>query len=338
MLDGRLLAGLGLAALLVAIAPLYSRSIWHDEASLLANFPQPGWRWLIEPLPFYSQAGSLLHNLWLDLLSWLPPDRVRMLSAALILPALTLSLGGVHRDPKVAGLTVLGLLALFEIPLFATELKHYGFEMLGTAVILGWFVGRGPDRRFGLADLAVLTLGLWLGIATMVIGALALGLWQIGRWHHQRRLALRDLGLPAVFAVMLAVFYVVITRVTEVQLRHPAYEIEGLDAVSRLGRVMLNLLLPLGQERLPLAAPLVGLAGLGLLLGRHDARARRFMTLSVLTVAAFAVLGFVGKYPATTPRHVTWVLGFLLGGIVVTARLLSDTAPGWAGGCCSAPP
>jgi hypothetical protein len=59
---------------------------------------------------------------------------------------------------------------------------------------------------------------------------------------------------------------------------------------------------------------------------------QRFVLLALLSVLAFAVLAYLGEYPASTARHVSWVTAFALAGLMFAADLAAgpatDTGPG----------
>lgn len=323
-----------LTGLAILLTPLFlalvwvalRRSIWIDEAMALMNYPLPVVS-LFDPLPRYDQAAPPLFNAISDML-WPLPIWAQRLALFVAVASSFLAAMRPAYGWAVALLTLLltGLILQHWIPI-ASELKYYGLDMAGCALILGW-ASRNADREtLRPRDLIGLTLMALLGIGSLVFSLAALGAvflqraWSAGGLRFQRLAPTRkELPFLVAFAIVLVGYALLIRHGTRIQIAtYPdVYALEGFVGLRVFFTTCVNFG---GKAALLIGVFCAGLAALSLAQPRT-----RAVGLAVLAVAAlFAALALLGLYPASAPRHVAWlgaIFAFVLAeGIVACGRL-----------------
>lgn len=314
----RVLVIAGLAAL---AWPLAQRPLWIDEAMLAVNFPLSGPAAYLVPLPLYEQAVPPLYALLRSLVAPLGYGAERAVFFALIVLG-CLSAAGFWRLRGWRVLVLgLGCAALWWLVYMASELKHYGLEMLGSAIIAGWAARRAPDRPAGAGDAALLAGAMLCGISTLVIAVVAAGLFLFWRLLETRRLDPRDLGFGVAMLAAAGLYYLWIRRLTEIQVASYG------DVYARGGAgIARDYLMTLLRVPGAAALPALGLTALWLLWRIRQPAVARFVLFALAVVAAFGLLAMLGLYPATMRRYLTWSMGLWL--VALGLALALSAAPG----------
>lgn len=339
-----------LLALLV-IAPLAGRSLWLDEAILLVNMPLEGVQGLWAPLPLWEQAGSPLHLRLLSTLAEVPLAAQRVISATLVLGLAFAAWAVWLRGPLGALAAVLGTLGVFRLAVLATELKYYGLEIAGTALCIGWFATKSPRDALRLRDAALLAAAMVMGLTTLVIAPLTLGLHLAWRLARTRRIGLSELGLGAALGGLAGLYYLSIKRVTPRQMEQgifndapgaglvgPGGDAPGLAErllaaiapMREFGLLLFEALRWPGATNGSVMAPMVLATGLALLVCLRQTPVARFVALGAATIVSLVVLHAVNLYPASLPRHMAWFLAFVLAGPVIAVSALAGVGS-WPG-------
>ena len=291
------------ALILLLVFPLTQRSLWVDETMLLVNFPLAGGS-LLEPLPQYGQAGSLLHNLLLAVFGNLDPEVLRLGSFLLVAGGCLLAAGFFRRPPVESVIGGLAVLGLFTLLFYATEIKHYGFEILGAALAITWYINKDRQKALTLPDFLILLASLLLGISTIVIAVIALSLYLIECFWKERRLPLPTLAYSAGFFLATLGYYLLIKSTTRLQLQaYPQiYDINGPQALMYFVQAV-----PMQLSLIPAVA----FTGVLLLVYRKRPEVARFLIFSALVFSAFLALSFIGQYPVRWSRHLAWTAAFV---------------------------
>ncbi|KAA8606143.1 hypothetical protein AL036_15850 [Salipiger aestuarii] len=303
-----------LAAVLVfGAVQLYfwtDRGIWIDEISQLLNYPLDSLGQAFGPLPEAQQAAPPLFNLLFHAIAGLPVRGMRIVMAGLTLMLLGAALiGAFGRRPLPLAAALLVLLGSTNFLVMATDLKFYAFDIAGFAIFSAWILTRDRSRAFGPADAALIVAAMLLGVSTIVGGCVVVGVF-FGLRLRQHRLRAREIALAALAGGLAFGYYLQISYATELQIAsfpdtygglylravlrflqagYKLFEIEGVFVLLLLGAV---LVLVLRRLQGPARAALVGLIAFG-----------------VVVSVVFAVLAAIGKYPASSDRHVAWMLG-----------------------------
>jgi hypothetical protein len=289
--------------ILLIVFPLTQRSLWVDETMLLVNFPLT-WGSLLKPLPEYGQAGSLLHNLLLSIFGNLDVEVLRLGSFLLVAGGCLLAWGFFRKPPVESVIGGLAVLGLFTLLFYATEIKHYGFEILGAALAITWYINKDRQKALAFPDLLILLASLLLGISTIVITVIALSLYLIEYFWKERRLPLPTLAYSAGFFLASLGYFLLIKSTTRLQLQTYAqiYDIDGPKALMHF-----VLAIPMQLSLIPATA----FTGALLLVYRRRPEVARFLLLSGLVFSTFLALSFVGEYPVRWSRHLAWTAAFL---------------------------
>lgn len=295
--------GLFLALALQAVV----RPLWIDEVMAMVNYPLAGLSAMFDPLPHYSQAAPPLFNVIISAIANLDPVVIRvvllLIISACVLVSVTLAFPAVW----VPGAVLLSASAISTmIPLW-TEMKYYGLEVAGVAIILAWVVKKDGAGRFTVRDLVLLMAAACFGISSMVIAVVAL-LTHLalrrrdGSWPSPGE-ALR----AAILLAFVAAYYLAIKHGTRLQIAtYPdEYNVKGVSAVFMFIKSTMHVA---GYAFLPLAALAIAVN----LLDVRAPRTQRLILFSVLTMGAFGALAFVGAYPARSARHVAWAGAFYI--------------------------
>jgi hypothetical protein len=128
---------------LFAIALLYNRDPWHDEAMLATNLREAGWSDLFQPMPYFEQAAPLAYVVLAHALLAIFGDgslifTLRALSVMATAGA-TVCIYVVARcfGSRWEAIFVISLAAAASFVIrYATEIKHYIFEYAATSILL----------------------------------------------------------------------------------------------------------------------------------------------------------------------------------------------------------
>ncbi len=318
------LVGLFIAAVLIAIivAQAIGRPPWIDETMAMRNYPLQDFRAFFEPLPFYSQAAPPLFNLLMTaMVSW-PPEAIRISLLTLIgLGSLAVVAVNFRNSGAVLG-AALALVAMKHALHQITEIKYYGFEIFGTVLILVWLLGRRPQRRLGLRDLMILAAGVLSGISTLVIAVLALGYVGLARLSARQRIAFPEIVGSCLFLLFTVAYYIAIRHAVSIQLDtyFDIYQLNGASAA-------LNFLIVAASFGSPYFIPLALFAVALSLRDWRNPVSRDLLLFSTIIFTVFSALAFVGLFPASAARHVTWVGGFGLVLVANAGRILMSNLP-----------
>lgn len=318
---------LSLALLALMMPAAVTRPLWIDEQMAMVSYPLGSLGAMFDPLPYYSQAAPPLFNLISTLLGDLHPDLIRLVLMLLCTLGLLAAALAVFPSLWAAATVFFVLAALRPVFVYWTELKYYGLESTGFALVIAWFLVRSRTRPFGWRDAAILFGATCLGISVMVIAALAMLAVLAERLLGGMRPGWREILPAGALLVGIAAYYLAIGHATGLQMATytDVYDRSGIDALRLLIRSA-------GSVAGPYFIPLLGLGFLATLVDRREPRSRRLLVLAVLTAAAFAVLAMMGRYPAYATRHVAWAsafyLFFVLGGVRVLLAWLAARRPG----------
>ncbi|MEB3352159.1 MAG: hypothetical protein VKM01_07525 [Cyanobacteriota bacterium] len=327
-----LLISLLACGLILALSwPFLIRSLADDEVMLFTNFPMNPWRALVEPLPYFDQAGTPIHSAFWALFGGLPPLPLRLLSSALlILPALVLiavALPRCGRWPALAYAAAALLCFPYGLRMLS-ELKHYGLEVLACLLVLVWLMAKPAAALVGPRDALLLGPALVAGLSTIPLVPVALGLHLAGRGlaggPPPRR---RELPWLAALVLLVLAHYALARHVIHIQMANypDAYLYAGFG--TGLGRF----LGALASLVAPSPVQLVALVGLPLVVVGLDARcsgpSRRLLLLALAVLLVYGLLAGLGLYPADKQRHVIWMTAFLWMALASSLAILQ----GWIG-------
>ncbi len=321
---GLLILALVLVFGAVQLAYWTDRGIWIDEISQLLNYPLDSLAQAFGPLPEAQQAAPPLFNLLFHAVSGLPVQGMRIIMAGLTLAIVLVALiGAFGRRPLPLAAALLVLLGSHGFLLMATDLKFYAFDIAGFAVLAAWLLARDRARAFGPADAALVVAGMLLGVSTIVGGCIAVAVF-LGLRLRQHRPGAGELALAALVVAVAFAYYLQISHATEIQIASfpDAYGGLYLRAVLRFLQAGYKLF---GIEGALVLLVLGAVVILALLRLRGDARARLagLLVFGVAVSAVFTGLAAIGKYPASSDRHVAWMLGIcaVLAGAATEAAL-----------------
>lgn len=300
--------------LFILVWPLAQRSIWTDEAMLMYNFPLRDVMQIFQPLPYYDQAGTPLVSALLSFTSQLDITVIRyILFSILVLGVLLIN--KFHKTQGILSLAlVLCLMSLWQVLYYSTELKHYGFEVLGAVLLISWLIHKHPSSRLTFYDLLVLMLGACLGISTMVIASCALITFLTNKSIDKERYHFQDIGFSVLFFVFILSYYFLISYISHTQIaNYPDVYNKGairslLDYISSVYRISTaNIVL----------LPALFIVGLWMFANWKNTVVKRFIVMSLLVFSAFGLLAILGKYPAYSSRHVVWSQAFLFMSMII---------------------
>lgn len=313
-----LFAGIAVLTLFVVLSVhAVQRPLWLDELMALVNYPLESWVEVFQPLPLYSQTAPPLFNGVSSLLSHLDPIAGRTVLYGTVSVGLTAAALAVF--PRVWAMVVVLFVAIATIQFIplASGFKYYGFEMMGAALILAWLLRKPLNDRLGPGDIAMLAFATCLGISGMVISVVAIASFVGLRWLGGARIGATEFICAAVLCIFLGGYYVLIKHGASINFQtfNRIYDVEGLRALSQFLGALIRFG---GYTLLPVVILSVSLAFID---WRHPV-SRKLLLVSLLTVAAFGLLAFVGKYPVSASRHVAWSMGFYVFLVVNACAIL----------------
>lgn len=235
------------AVLLFGAVQLYfwtDRSIWIDEISQLLNFPLDNLAQAFGPLPEAQQAGPPLFNLLMYSISTLPIRTMRVLLIALTLCAVLAALvGAFGKRPLLIAVGLFVLLSHQSFLINASMLKFYTFDLAGFAIFSAWIYAKDPGDAFGLRDVAVILLGLVLGVSTIVGACIVVAVFLAMRLVH-RQISASEIVLGGIVAVIAFGYYVQLSHAVEIQITGfpDTYGRLGTEAVMKFFEAASDLL------------------------------------------------------------------------------------------------
>ncbi len=297
-----------------------NRSIWIDEISQLLNYPLDSRAQAFGPLPVAQQAAPPLFNLLFHAISELSIRTLRIVMIALTLGGILVALLGAFGRrplPIAAGLFV--LLSHEPFLINASMLKFYAFDIVGFAIFAAWIYAKDRSDAFNSRDVAILLVGLLIGVSTIVGACVVVTVFLFMRLA-QRQLGGHEIALGGLVAVIALGYYLQISHATEIQLTAfpDAYGSQGMAAVVAFFDAALELFQRRGAAVL-LVLSTVALAALFFLRARARSRLAGLTLFGVAISLTFLGLAAIGKYPAVSSRHLVWMLGIFA---VLTAAVI----------------
>ncbi len=285
------------------ITPLTFRSLWIDEAMLMASFPLNSVLDVLHALPHYAQAGAPIHNLFLHLFSETNVQLTRHVSFVVIIAATLICIGILNASFFQIVLTFAAVLSSYTILFYATELKHYGFEIIGVALAIGWFLRKDPQKTLVLKDVGILTLSMVLGISTLIVSGIALAIYLVENLISQKKIQIKNIAYGCIFLLLTTAYYLLIKELTYFQISsYPdAYQGKGLDAVIQLLKTTYQVF-----GGLPVFVALL-VAFSALIFKIKNKTVLRFFLLISVVLGSIIVLNFIGLYPVARVRHLVWL-------------------------------
>ncbi|MBW6454198.1 MAG: hypothetical protein K0A92_10545 [Methyloprofundus sp.] len=290
----------------LALYPMMNRSLWVDEAMLFRNYPIENIEAIFSPLRYYDQAATPLYSLFASLIASLDIAIGRYISTIFIISSVVWLLILNQSSLIILSIALLSVFAFFNPLLMYSEFKHYGFEVIGVAISIRWFLFKKNTNELNAKDLFYLTSSLIFGISTLITSAVAICVFLLTKYFNEKRLKRNDFIYFVCFLCVAIAYYLLIKRVT-------VFQIENyVDAYNNKG-IFGNLKALLGG-----GYGVVGKGGLAvlfiatvlLIIAPKDFRIQRLLLLSVVTALAFMTASALGLYPATNARHMNWSAGF----------------------------
>ena len=319
-----------------ALAVLATRTIWVDEARLLVNLQAISLFDVFKPLPHYDQASPVIPLIITKILSMVAGTNF-ILSRLLEFAVMTLFMLPLMSWLKAKkGLQYLAWFifayaaVVYITAFYASEIKHYGFEMAAVFLFLYWFLVYLDDQAedqtnaLGLKLIWIPIFCVYAGFSTLLLIPAFFAFVLVNACIQQpfKLSALLDIikkhaklailmGITGVFTYMqmqqLTVFQIGNSYLQEV------YANKGLVADSiQLAQNFIEIY----RKPFLIASALMSFAALFL---SPKSSAFKLNLLLIITVAMIVVLKLIGVYPVIYGRHVLWVLPMSL---VLTALVM----------------
>ncbi|RVT89467.1 hypothetical protein [Sphingomonas crocodyli] len=287
----------------------------------MVNYPMRSIVGLFDPLPYYSQAAPPLFNLLCSAAALLPPVAGRLLLALFVMAGLFWAVARAY-GPRLA-LPAIALLSglVPALTIYATELKFYGLEMAGVAIIIAWFLTKSRRAPFGGVDVLILAGAMICGLSSVLIAGITVALWAGLAFARRRRLAPSELAWAALLALLAVGYYALIQRGTTIQMHNfpNAYGLEGIDVAKLFSLSIYRLF---GNRTILIAIVLlINLADY------RSAGTQKLFAIIAAVLLVCAILAAVGLYPAIAPRHVAWANAFALMLVANALRFLIGALP-----------
>lgn len=304
------------------------RSLWIDEISQLINFPLDSPLQAFGPLPEAQQAGPPLFNLLFNAIYGLDIVVLRSVMILLTLGFILVALIGAFAWrplPIAAGLFV--LLSHQPFLINASMLKFYAFDIAGFAIFAAWIYAKSRDAAFGRRDVAIILLGLLIGVSTIVGACVVVAVFLALRLLRGQ-LGPTEIAWAGLIAVIALGYYLQISYATRIQITAfpDAYGSQGLPAIIRLLEAAFELFQKRGLAILLVLAS-IAVATLIFLRGKERSGLGAVLLFGLGVFLVFIGLAAVGKYPAVSSRHLVWMLGIfsVLAAALVDCLSRTDT-------------
>ena len=316
-----LIVVVAIAVFSLANLPIIDRSIWVDEAMLLSNFWDKTSIDLLSPLPYYDQSTPPLPALLLNLTvksfgTNIIATRYCLVIVVLISLIYTVVNLARHFGLSYSLMAILTAISTWQILLYASEIKHYGFEIAGSFLIVGWIIHffAKPDIDLKASDICLLLIGLLLGFSTL-FPFLCAWLMIIARMACNSEGDIRITVKTAIYLLLLLAcgiaYKFAIDYYSQFQIQ-ANFDVYSSNAGPRNLKRLFRLLDPLVK-----VAIIMGVVHLlfrvfnmqkisvkALLSNPMDA----LLIFGLLSMAMVATASFLGLYPAIAPRQLVWAL------------------------------
>lgn len=311
--------------ILILCLPLLGRSLWVDEAMLFSNYPLPHIIDIFRPLPYYDQAATPFYSVLMSVIGNCEPQIIRGVSLFIIcLTCLCVLLK--NEDNWILSFLAALTMTIFLSPLVMfSELKHYGFEVIGSLISIMWFLRKEDTENLTIKDILVLLLASFCGISTIVISSIAFLLFLLKKYIASRNFLRAELLLVLMFFIVILAYYFLIKEITAPQISNysDAYSNNGI--VSNVKSLLISVAFTAGTYGLlVIALSLAILIHLGLLKNNNSIVAKKIIVISCAVGFVFLILAAIGLYPAKNSRHVTWSAAFFWVLIFFSFSLLSN--------------
>lgn len=281
------------------------RAPWIDEAMLFDNYPISGIFASIKPLPLYDQAATPLYSILYGWTAALPIEAIRGIHFATLLFSPIAILSWRSKSGLAVASALLATTAFPASVYYMLELKHYGLEAIGALGIMAWYMNRDLNKKFGLLDFILVSSLSLLGISTLPVAGVALGLFFARKLIATRKIIRSEALWASATLAILIIHYGIIKHITIFQLsNYPGpYEYIGfIDSIQQYAKAVAGLM-PSGK------IGGIGLAVLFLFLmieARKNPRIRNLLVISAVTAIGIALLAGINIYPIRSTRHVIW--------------------------------
>lgn len=311
--------------ILILCLPLLGRSLWVDEAMLFSSYPLQNIIDIFRPLPYYDQAATPFYSVLMSLIGNYEPQIIRGISLFIIcLTCLYVLLK--NENNWILSFFAALTMTIFINPLvMLSELKHYGFEVVGSSISIMWFLRKEDTENLTIKDVLVLLLASFCGISTIVISSIAFLLFLINKYIASRNFLRSELLLVLMFFIGIITYYFLIKEITAPQISNysDAYSNNGI--VSNVKSLLVSVASTAGTYGLlVIALSLAILINLILLKNNNSILAKKIIIISFAVGFAFLILAAIGLYPAKNARHVTWGAAFFWVFIFFSFSLLSN--------------
>ncbi|WP_145111840.1 hypothetical protein [Cereibacter sediminicola] len=303
------------------------RPLWQDESLLLTNLGQDWWHYF-SALPYHDQAAPPFTLILLDMLWRVTGGDLPLMRLALLMTtsACLAAVGAYAARGGSAGVVLaVAIVALSPTTLrYATEIKHYIFELLAALVLVSTAISlrlRGRTEPFVYAALALLLS--FFSFSAMLVAVVVLADVVLFRVKNvERRRWVIALGL---FAVVWGLLYLgIFLPITHLQLSNYTDTYQGsllLELLqNRPGSVGRRILYVAGQPIFAILGAAILLIGLVLLnrakpsalaqhafaalRAAHGAPVRIWLGLTALIL----ILSLLGLYPLSSSRQLLFTM------------------------------
>ena len=295
------------AALLIvwACSRALGRAPWLDEVMLFGNYPLRNIMDGFRPLRLYDQAATPLYSILYGWTASLPVEAIRAIHASTLLLSSLAMLSWKERSGLAIAAALIAVMAFPAGFSYMFEMKHYALEAVGALGIISWYANKDIRDGFGFADCTLFLLLTLLGISTLPVSGLALGLYLLRKVWAARQIKAIDVCWASATIAFLLAYYVIVKKSTVFQFsNYPGpYEYSGFVSSVKVFIAAILGLMPFG-----------GIGGLGLLAlwiylaferGSHQ-RILNLLVLSAWMAIVFAILAGINLYPVKYPRHIIW--------------------------------
>jgi hypothetical protein len=301
----------------VAVAVLATRSIWIDEAMFLRSVYAQGVLDFLHPLPYYDQASPFPASVVLKLISEIAGTNFilfRILIFAFIAICATPLMMKLKQVYGLNGLLLFLLVcaaSVYNVLTYATEIKHYGFEVAGVFIFLYWFFIylEDPEEAFALRKIWIPLLAIAMGFSTLLlVPAFFLFVLVDSVFQHENMQPGSLKSKPGRYAVgfgLMAletgILYMLMSYLTVFQMSYEEYS--GAGYFYDVEKLRNSIEQALGHIFIPaIALSLISF------FTKSQHILFRFSMFFILAFGIIVFLKFAGVYPVSSHRHVIWAV------------------------------
>lgn len=299
-------AALVAVSVLLVCLPVLGLSIWLEEAMLFSNYPIAGFMSLFSPLPYYDQAATPLYSLFASSLAGTEVITSRSASLFFISFSFVAIIISGRVDWKSAFIAYIAITTFLTPLLTFSELKHYGFEVIGTLICITWFICRDPEIRLNFRDLTVLTIGMIFGISTLIVSGVSIALFLLCRHVLKKNVNKKELSIFVMFFVFALLYYILLKHITEFQIGNYPDAYANKSVLGHVRSLLSAVNSTLGNSGLLALALALAL----LMVNIKDAYSQRLLLISLSVGLVFVAVTALGMYPVGRTRHLTWSAAF----------------------------